>query len=77
MKEFIEFIVKHLVDKPDEVQVKEVKGERVTVYELQVGQGDMGKVIGKRGQTALAIRTLLKAVSASRKENRSILEIIE
>lgn len=77
MKEFIEFIVKHLVDKPDEVQVKEVKGERVTVFELHVGDGDMGKVIGKRGQTALAIRTLLKAVSASRKENRCILEIIE
>jgi len=77
MKEFIEVIVKHLVDKPDEVQVTEVKGERVTVYELHVGEGDMGKVIGKRGQTASAIRTLLNASSAAKKGNRSILEILE
>jgi predicted RNA-binding protein YlqC (UPF0109 family) len=77
MKEFIEFIVKHLVDKPDDVRVTEVKGEHVTVYELRVGQGDMGKVIGKRGHTASAIRTLLSAASASRKGGRSILEILE
>ncbi len=77
MKEFVEFIAKHLVDKPDSVQVTEVKGERVTVYELRVGDGDMGKVIGKRGQTASAIRTLLNASSAAKKGNRSILEILE
>lgn len=77
MKEFVEFIIKHLVDKPDEVKVTEVKGERVTVYELHVGEGDMGKVIGKRGQTASAIRTLLNASSAAKKGNRSILEILE
>jgi len=77
MKEFVEFIVKHLVDKPDSVRVTEVKGERVTVYELHVGEGDMGKVIGKRGQTASAIRTLLNASSAAKKGNRAILEIIE
>jgi len=52
MKEFVEFIAKHLVDKPEEVKVTEVEGERVTVYELRVGDGDLGKVIGKRGQTA-------------------------
>ena len=77
MKEFIEYVVKHLVDKPDDVRVTEVRGERVTVYELHVGDGDMGKVIGKRGQTANAIRTLLSAASAAEKGPRSILEIIE
>jgi predicted RNA-binding protein YlqC (UPF0109 family) len=77
MKEFVEFIAKHLVDKPDEVKVAEVKGERVTIYELRVGEGDMGKVIGKRGRTAAAIRTLLSASSVAQKGKRSILEIIE
>ncbi len=77
MKEFIEYIVKQLVDKPDDVQVAEVKGERVTVYELRVGAGDMGKVIGKRGQTVSAIRFLLSAASAAKKRNRSILEILD
>lgn len=75
MKEFLEYIVKQLVDNPDSVQVKEVKGEHLTVYELRVGKGDMGKVIGKRGQTAQAIRMLLTA--ASKGTQRSILEIVE
>ena len=64
MKEFVEFAVKHLVDQPEKVQVTEIVGERVTVYELRVGDGDMGKVIGKNGQNAQAIRTLLNAASA-------------
>lgn len=76
MQNFIEFIVKHLVDKPDEVEVKEVEGERVTVYELKVGQGDLGKVIGKRGQNAKALRTLL-AAAAARAGKRAVLEILE
>ena len=59
MKEFIEFIIKHLVDKPDEVQVNEIVGERTVVFELRVGKGDMGKVIGRRGQTAISLRTLI------------------
>ncbi len=67
MKEFVEFIAKHLVDKP---------GERVTVYELRVGDGDLGKVIGKRGQTAKSIRTLLAAASA-KAGKRAVLEILE
>lgn len=75
MKEFLEYIVKQLVDNPDGVQVKEVKGEHLTVYELRVSKGDMGKVIGKRGQTAQAIRMLLTA--ASKGTQRSILEIVE
>jgi len=77
VKEFVEFIVKHLVDKPDDVQVAEVKGERVTIYELHVGDGDLGKVIGRRGQTASAIRTLLNAASAAKKEKRAVFEILE
>lgn len=76
MKEFIEFIVKALVDNPDQVEVKEVLGSRTTVYELHVGQGDLGKVIGKQGQTAKSIRTLLAAVSA-RQGKRAVLEILE
>ncbi|HHL73239.1 MAG TPA: KH domain-containing protein [Bacteroidetes bacterium] len=76
MKEFILFIVKHLVDNPDAVVVNEVDGERTVVYELRVGQGDMGKVIGKRGQTAKSIRTLLAAASA-KTGKRAVLEILE
>ncbi len=76
MKDFIEFIVKSLVDDPDQVNVKEVEGSRTTVYELRVGQGDLGKVIGKQGQTAKSIRTLLAAVSA-RQGKRAVLEILE
>jgi 16S rRNA processing protein RimM len=52
MKEFLEFIIKHLIDKPNEMQINEIDGERTVVYELRVGQGDMGKVIGKHGKTA-------------------------
>lgn len=76
MKDFIGFIVKSLVDNPDEVTIKEVEGSRTTVYELRVGPGDLGKVIGKQGQTAKSIRTLLAAVSA-RQGKRAVLEILE
>lgn len=76
MKEFVEYIVKHLVDKPEEVMVNEIDGERTVVYELRVGYGDLGKVIGKRGQTAKSIRILLAAGSAKRGK-RAVLEILE
>ncbi len=76
MKEFILFIVKHLVDKPDEVQLNEIDGEQTVVFELRVGKGDMGKVIGKHGQTARSLRTLLAAASAKRGK-RAVLEILE
>ena len=59
MKEFIEYIAKNLVDKPDEVSVTVIDGERTVVFELRVGDGDLGKVIGKRGQTAKSIRILI------------------
>jgi len=76
MKKWIEAIVRELVDNPDEVKITEVEGEKTTVFELRVGPGDLGKVIGKRGKTAGAIRTLLSAASA-KKGKRAMLEILE
>ncbi len=76
MKDFVEFIAKHLVDHPESVEVSEVEGEKTTVYELRVGDGDLGKVIGRKGQTAKSIRTLLAAASAKRGK-RAVLEILE
>lgn len=76
MKQLIEDIAKALVDLPDEVSVKEVQGEQVTVLELRVAASDLGKVIGKQGRTARSIRTLLGA--AGMKLNRRFtLEILE
>ena len=76
MKEFVEYIVKALVDNPQAVELKEIEGERTTVYELRVAQSDLGKVIGKAGQTAKAIRIIMQAVSA-KKGKRAVLEILE
>jgi hypothetical protein len=76
MKELIEYIAKALVDNPERVDVTEVEGERVTVYELRVGEGDLGKVIGKHGRTAKSIRTLLNA-AAAKEGKRAVLEILE
>jgi uncharacterized protein len=76
MKDFIEFIAKYLVDHPEAVKVTEIEGEKTTVYELRVGDGDLGKVIGRKGQTAKSIRTLLTAASAKRGK-RAVLEILE
>ena len=76
MKEFIEFIARALVDNPNSVDVSEVEGEKTTVYELRVAPEDLGKVIGRKGQTAKAIRTLIAAVSA-KKGKRALLEILE
>ncbi|MCH7690868.1 MAG: KH domain-containing protein [candidate division Zixibacteria bacterium] len=76
MKEFIEYIVKNLVDNPDAVSVVEIEGTRTTVYELRVGEGDLGKVIGKEGKTARSIRTILSA-AAARQGKRAVLEILE
>ena len=76
MKELVEDIAKALVDIPEEVIVREVEGEQVTVLELRVAQSDLGKVIGKQGRTARSIRTLLGA--AGMKLNRRFtLEILE
>lgn len=77
MKELIENIVKELVDKPDEVEVAPVESERTVIYELRVGDGDLGKVIGKHGRTAQAIRTIISAISAKGGGKRALLEIVE
>lgn len=76
MKALVEFMVRSLVDKPDEVQVREIDGEQTTVLELKVAPDDLGKVIGRQGRTARAMRTILGAASI-RANKRAVLEIIE
>ena len=76
MKELIEYIAKVLVDNPDEVSVTQLQGEQTTVIELSVAKEDLGKIIGKQGRTARAIRTILGAASTKMKK-RSVLEILE
>ena len=76
MKELVASIAKALVDKPEEVIVKEIQGQQTFVIELRVAKEDFGKVIGKQGRTAQAIRTILSAASTKLKR-RSVLEIIE
>lgn len=76
MKDLVEYIAKSLVDKPEEVKVNEVEGEQVAVLELKVAQDDMGKIIGRQGRTARAIRTILGAASI-RANKRTVLEILE
>jgi predicted RNA-binding protein YlqC (UPF0109 family) len=76
MKELIEYIAKALVDNPDQVQVSEVSGDQTSVLELKVAKDDLGKVIGKQGRSARAMRTILSAASTKLKK-RTVLEIIE
>ena len=76
LREVIEAIAKALVDNPDEVTVKEIEGEATTVLELRVAPQDLGKVIGKQGRTARAMRTLLRAAGMKLKK-RFVLEILE
>ncbi len=76
MKELIEYIAKALVDSPDQVHVSEVVGDQTSVLELKVAKEDLGKVIGKQGRSARAMRTILSAASTKLKK-RTVLEIIE
>ena len=76
MRELVEYMAKALVDDSDDVNVTEVEGERVTVIELRVAPGDLGKVIGKQGRTARALRTILNA-NATKLRKRAVLEIVE
>jgi len=76
MKDLITYIAKALVDKPEEVVVTEIEGEQTSVIELKVAKEDLGKVIGKQGRTARAMRTILSA-SSTKLNKRSVLEIIE
>ena len=76
MKEFIEYIAKRLVDRPEEVSVHEVIGRTSTLCELKVGDGELGKVIGKHGHTIRAIRTILSGV-ATKEGKRGVLDLLE
>jgi uncharacterized protein len=76
MKDLIAYIAKALVDKPEEVVVTEVEGEQTSVIELKVAKEDLGKVLGKQGRTARAMRTVLSAAS-TKINKRSVLEILE
>ncbi len=76
MKDLILIIAKSLVDKPDEVKLNEITGDKTTVFELHVAKDDLGKVIGKQGKTARAIRVILNA-TATKLKKRAVLEIIE
>ena len=76
MKDLIKYIAQALVDNPDKVEVSEVHGEQTSVIELRVAKEDLGKVIGKQGKPAKAMRTILSASSA-KVHKRTVLEIIE
>jgi len=75
MREFIEFIAKHLVDHPDAVQIDQVEQDSRIILKLKVGEKEVGKVIGRKGRTARALRTLLNAVAA-KEGKQAILEIV-
>jgi predicted RNA-binding protein YlqC (UPF0109 family) len=76
MKDLIAYIAKALVDKPEEVVVTEIEGQQISVIELKVAKEDLGKIIGKQGRTARAMRTILSGASAKIKR-RATLEIVE
>ena len=76
MKALVEAMAKALVDKPEEVSVNEIDGERTTVFELRVAPSDLGKVIGKEGKTARSMMTILSA-SGTKIGKRCVLEILE
>ena len=76
MRQFLEFIVRHLVEYPEEVMISEVPQEQLTIFRLQMRQTDVGRIIGRNGQTIRAIRALLSS-SAARHGQRVTLDIIE
>ena len=76
LKDLITYIAKSLVDNPDDVHVSEIEGEQTSVIELKVAKEDLGKVIGKQGRTARAMRTIIGAASTKARK-RAVLEIIE
>ena len=76
LKELIDYMARALVDKPEQVSVSEIEGEQTSVLELRVAKEDLGKVIGKQGRTARAMRTILSAASTKIRK-RAVLEIIE
>ena len=77
MKELLIEMIKAIVDKPDEVDINLTESENTNIFELRLGDGDVGKVIGKKGKNVMALRTILSAATAKAGGKRSILEIIE
>ena len=77
MKELLESMVKAIVDKPDDVSVNVNESDSTKIYELTVGDGDLGKVIGKKGRNVNALRIILSAATAKEGDKRAILEVIE
>ena len=75
-KDLVEYMVKALVDNPDQVEIREIEGEKSTILELKVNKEDIGKVIGKHGRIARAIRTIINA-SATKSGKRVVLEILD
>ncbi len=76
VKELLEHIIKSIVDNPEQVEIKEIPGERVVIYEVRVAPEDLGKIIGREGRTAKAIRTIVAAVSL-KKGKKAVIEILE
>ena len=77
MKELLTEMIKAMVDKPDEVDISLTESENTNIYELRLGDGDVGKIIGKKGKNVMALRTILSAATAKAGGKRSMLEIIE
>lgn len=76
LKSLVEYIAKSLVDHPDHVDVNEIEGEKTTILELRVDEDDLGKIIGRHGRTAKAMRTVINA-AATKEQKRAVLEILE
>ena len=76
LKDLIEFIAKSLVDHPEQVAINEIEGKKTTILELSVAEDDLGKVIGRRGKTAKAMRIVL-STAATKEDKRAVLQIIE
>lgn len=75
MQQLVEFLAKHLVDRPEEVQVREIDAERAVVLEIKVADGDIGKIIGRQGRVIQAIRSLARA-AAARQGKRVMIEVV-
>ena len=76
LKDLVTYVIKALVDNQEKVEVKEIVGEKSIIYELRVGEGDLGKIIGKEGRTARAVRTIISA-AAMKLGKRTVVEILE
>jgi len=76
LRDLVEYLAKALVDNPEQVSVKEIPGEKTVIFELKVAEGDLGKIIGREGRTAKAIRAIISA-AAMKQGKRAVLEILE